>query len=209
MVFVVSGNDGMVVFVQFVNIEESDYVGFVLFVKENQVGLMIVGFEVFLIEGLVDEFEKVGLCVFGLLKVVVIIEGSKQFVKDLMKKYDILIVEYDMFIFFEEVKVYVQEKGVLIVIKVDGFVVGKGVIVVMIEEEVIVCLYDFFEDEKFGDVSVFVVIEEFFFGEEFFLMVFVKGEKVYLMVIVQDYKWVFDGDKGLNMGGMGVYFLVL
>lgn len=72
----------------------------------------------------------------------------------------------------------------LIVIKVDGFVVGKGVMVVMMEEEVIECFYDFFEDEKFGEVSVFVVIEEFFVGEEFFLMVFVKGEIVYLMVIV-------------------------
>lgn len=166
-VFAAPGNDGMASSAQLVNIEESDHAGLVSFAKENQVGLTIVGPEVPLIEGLVDEFEKAGLRVFGPSKAAAIIEGSKQFAKDLMKKYDIPTAEYDTFTSFEEAKSYVQEKGAPIVIKADGLAAGKGVTVAMTEEEAIACLHDFLEDEKFGDASASVVIEEFLSGEEF------------------------------------------
>ncbi|WP_167407942.1 phosphoribosylamine--glycine ligase [Bacillus subtilis] len=204
-VFAAPGNDGMEASAQLVNIEESDHAGLVSFAKENQVGLTIVGPEVPLIEGLVDEFEKAGLRVFGPSKAAAIIEGSKQFAKDLMKKYDIPTAEYDTFTSFDEAKAYVQEKGAPIVIKADGLAAGKGVTVAMTEEETIACLHDFLEDEKFGDASASVVIEEYLSGEEFSLMAFVKGEKVYPMVIAQDHKRAFDGDKGPNTGGMGAY----
>ncbi|MDP4168900.1 MAG: phosphoribosylamine--glycine ligase, partial [Bacillota bacterium] len=101
-VFAAPGNDGMKASAQLVNIEESDHAGLVSFAKENQVGLTIVGPEVPLIEGLVDEFEKAGLRVFGPSKAAAIIEGSKQFAKDLMKKYDIPTAEYDTFTSFDE-----------------------------------------------------------------------------------------------------------
>lgn len=204
-VFAALGNDGMAASAQLVNIEESDHAGLVSFAKQNQVGLTIVGPEVPLIEGLVDEFEKAGLRVFGPSKAAAIIEGSKQFAKDLMKKYDIPTAEYDTFTSFDEAKAYVQEKGAPIVIKADGLAAGKGVTVAMTEEEAITCLHDFLEDEKFGDASASVVIEEYLSGEEFSLMAFVKGEKVYPMVIAQDHKRAFDGDKGPNTGGMGAY----
>ncbi|MBG9768379.1 phosphoribosylamine--glycine ligase [Bacillus vallismortis] len=204
-VFAAPGNDGMAASAQLINIEENDHAGLVSFAKEHQVGLTIVGPEVPLIEGLVDEFEKAGLPVFGPSKAAAIIEGSKQFAKDLMKKYDIPTAEYDTFTSFEEAKAYVQEKGAPIVIKADGLAAGKGVTVAMTEEEAMACLHDFLEDEKFGDASASVVIEEFLSGEEFSLMAFVKGEKVYPMVIAQDHKRAFDGDKGPNTGGMGAY----
>lgn len=101
-----------------------------------------------------------------------------------MEKYVILIVVLKIFIDYVEVKVYLDECGVLIVIKVDGFVVGKGVIVVLEMEEVVFVLKDMMLEEKFGDVFFKVVIEDFLVGEEFLLMVFVNGEEVYLMVIV-------------------------
>lgn len=204
-VFAAPGNDGMAASAQLVNIEESDHAGLVSFAKQNQVGLTIVGPEVPLIEGLVDEFEKAGLHVFGPSKAAAIIEGSKQFAKDLMKKYDIPTAEYETFTSFDEAKAYVQEKGAPIVIKADGLAAGKGVTVAMTEEGAIACLHDFLEDEKFGDASASVVIEEYLSGEEFSLMAFVKGEKVYPMVIAQDHKRAFDGDKGPNTGGMGAY----
>ncbi|MFP7693253.1 phosphoribosylamine--glycine ligase [Bacillus subtilis] len=204
-VFAAPGNAGMAASAQLVNIEESDHAGLVSFAKQNQVGLTIVGPEVPLIEGLVDEFEKAGLRVFGPSKAAAIIEGSKQFAKDLMKKYDIPTAEYDTFTSFDEAKAYVQEKGAPIVIKADGLAAGKGVTVAMTKEEAIACLHDFLEDEKFGDASASVVIEEYLSGEEFSLMAFVKGEKVYPMVIAQDHKRAFDGDKGPNTGGMGAY----
>ncbi|MCY8466719.1 phosphoribosylamine--glycine ligase [Bacillus atrophaeus] len=204
-VFAAPGNDGMTSSATLVSIEENDHTGLVAFAKENNVGLTIVGPEVPLIKGLVDEFEKAGLRVFGPSKAAAIIEGSKQFAKDLMRKYQIPTAEYETFTSFDEAKAYVQEKGAPIVIKADGLAAGKGVTVAMSEEEAIACLHDFLEDEKFGDASASVVIEEFLSGEEFSLMAFVKGETVYPMVIAQDHKRAFDGDKGPNTGGMGAY----
>lgn len=119
------------------------------------------------------------------------------------------MVEYQNFIEVEFVLVYLCEKGVLIVIKVDGLVVGKGVIVVMMLEEVEVVVYDMLVGNVFGDVGYCIVIEEFFDGEEVSFIVMVDGEYVLLMVISQDYKCVGDKDIGLNIGGMGVYFFVL
>jgi len=204
-VYAAPGNDGMADCATLVNIEESDHAALIAFAKEHRVGLTIIGPEVPLIEGLADEFEKAGLLVFGPSEKAAIIEGSKQFAKDLMKKYGIPTAEYETFTSFEEAKAYVQQKGAPIVIKADGLAAGKGVTVAMTEEEAIECLHDFLEDEKFGEASASVVIEEFLAGEEFSLMAFVKGETVYPMVIAQDHKRAFDGDKGPNTGGMGAY----
>ena len=122
-----------------------------------------------------------------------------------MKKYHIPTAAYETFTDFEAAKAYVQKVGAPIVIKADGLAAGKGVVVAMTEEEAIVSLHDMLLDEKYGDASASVVIEEFLEGEEFSLMAFVHGETVYPMVIAQDHKRAYDGDKGPNTGGMGAY----
>lgn len=119
-VYAAPGNDGMADCATLVNIEESDHAALIAFAKEHRVGLTIIGPEVPLIEGIADEFEKAGLLVFGPSEKAAIIEGSKQFAKDLMKKYGIPTGEYETFTSFEEAKAYVQQKGAPIVIKADG-----------------------------------------------------------------------------------------
>ncbi|MGG0616752.1 phosphoribosylamine--glycine ligase [Bacillus altitudinis] len=204
-VFVAPGNDGMTDAAKLVPIDEVDHEALIRFAKDNNIGLTIVGPEVPLIAGVVDAFEEAGLKVFGPNAKAAVIEGSKEFAKDLMKNYDIPTAAYATFTSFEEAKTYVEEKGAPIVIKADGLAAGKGVTVAMTLEEAINCLHDFLEDEKFGDASASVVIEEFLTGEEFSLMAFVNGEKVYPMVIAQDHKRAFEDDKGPNTGGMGAY----
>ena len=204
-VFVAPGNDGMTDAAKLVPIDEGDHEALIRFAKENEIGLTIVGPEVPLIAGVVDAFEEAGLKVFGPNAKAAVIEGSKEFAKDLMKNYDIPTAAYAAFTSFEEAKAYVEEKGAPIVIKADGLAAGKGVTVAMTLEEAVDCLHDFLEDEKFGDASASVVIEEFLTGEEFSLMAFVNGEKVYPMVIAQDHKRAFEDDKGPNTGGMGAY----
>ncbi|MCY1119875.1 phosphoribosylamine--glycine ligase [Bacillus safensis] len=204
-VFVAPGNDGMADAAKLVPIDEGNHEALIRFAKENEIGLTIVGPEVPLIAGVVDAFEEAGLKVFGPNAKAAVIEGSKEFAKDLMKNYDIPTAAYAAFTSFEEAKAYVEEKGAPIVIKADGLAAGKGVTVAMTLEEAVDCLHDFLEDEKFGDASASVVIEEFLTGEEFSLMAFVNGEKVYPMVIAQDHKRAFEDDKGPNTGGMGAY----
>ncbi|MFJ5965870.1 phosphoribosylamine--glycine ligase [Bacillus sp. NPDC093026] len=204
-VFVAPGNDGMTSVANLVPIDEGDHEALIRFAKENDIGLTIIGPEVPLIAGIVDAFEQSGLKVFGPNAKAAVIEGSKEFAKDLMKNYDIPTAAYATFTSFEKAKAYVEEKGAPIVIKADGLAAGKGVTVAMTLEEAIDCLHDFLEDEKFGDASASVVIEEFLTGEEFSLMAFVNGEKVYPMVIAQDHKRAFEDDKGPNTGGMGAY----
>ncbi|MGE6631624.1 phosphoribosylamine--glycine ligase [Bacillus sp. NPDC077027] len=204
-VFVAPGNDGMTDSATLVPIDEGNHGELVSFAKENKVELTIIGPEVPLIAGIVDAFEKEGMRVFGPNANAAIIEGSKEFAKDLMKKYHIPTAEYATFTSFNEAKAYVEEKGAPIVIKADGLAAGKGVTVAMTLEEAIDCLHDFLEDAKFGEASASVVIEEFLTGEEFSLMAFVSGDKVYPMVIAQDHKRAFDDDKGPNTGGMGAY----
>lgn len=204
-VLVAPGNDGMTDAAKLVPIDEGDHEALIRFAKDNKIGLTIVGPEVPLIAGVVDAFEEAGLKVFGPNAKAAVIEGSKEFAKDLMKNYDIPTAAYATFTSFEEAKAYVEEKGAPIVIKADGLAAGKGVTVAMTLDEAINCLHDFLEDEKFGDASASVVIEEFLTGEEFSLMAFVNGEKVYPMVIAQDHKRAFEDDKGPNTGGMGAY----
>ncbi|WP_243290976.1 phosphoribosylamine--glycine ligase [Bacillus sp. FJAT-47783] len=204
-VFVAPGNAGMESVAEVVNISEESTEALIQFAKKEQIGLTIVGPEVPLMNGIVNEFQKEGLTVFGPTKEAAIIEGSKAFAKDLMKKYNIPTAEYETFTQFEEAKRYVEEKGAPIVIKADGLAAGKGVVVAETKEEAIETLRDYLQHDKFGKASSSVVVEEFLLGEEFSLMAFVHGEKVYPMVIAQDHKRAYEGDKGPNTGGMGAY----
>lgn len=196
-VFVAPGNPGMADVAELCNVHENDNIGLIAFAKENQITFTIVGPEIPLMEGLVDDFEAAGLRAFGPSKLAAEIEGSKSYAKDLMKKYSIPTAHYKTFTDFALAKSYIMEKGAPIVLKADGLAAGKGVVVAMTEEEALQALSEL-TCEK-------LVIEEFLEGEEFSFMAFVNGEKVYPLAIAQDHKRAFDGDAGPNTGGMGAY----
>ncbi|MEH7049809.1 phosphoribosylamine--glycine ligase [Bacillus pseudomycoides] len=204
-VYVAPGNEGMRDVATPVAIDENDFDALVLFAKENNIGLTFVGPEIPLMNGIVDRFEAEGLRVFGPDKAAAVIEGSKAFTKELMKKYDIPTAAYETFTNYEEAVAYIRKIGAPIVIKADGLAAGKGVTVAMTLEEALQAVKEMLQDVKFGEASKKVVIEEFLDGQEFSLMAFVNGTTVYPMVIAQDHKRAFDGDKGPNTGGMGAY----
>lgn len=204
-VYVAPGNEGMRDVATPVDIDENDFDALVLFAKENHVELTFVGPEIPLMNGIVDRFKEEGLRVFGPNKAAAVIEGSKAFTKELMKKYDIPTAAYETFTDYEEAVQYIQKVGAPIVIKADGLAAGKGVTVAMTLEEALQATKEMLQDVKFGEASKKVVIEEFLDGQEFSLMAFVNGTTVHPMVIAQDHKRAFDGDKGPNTGGMGAY----
>ncbi|MBL5766775.1 phosphoribosylamine--glycine ligase [Heyndrickxia sporothermodurans] len=204
-VYCAPGNAGIRKDAVIVPISEMNFSDLIAFAKDNEIDLTIVGPEDPLSAGIVNEFKLAGLNVFGPTKEAALIEGSKSFAKDLMKKYLIPTSAYETFEQYDEAKKYIQEHGAPVVIKADGLAAGKGVIVALTEEEALEGLEELMVDQKFGTASTKVVIEEFLLGEEFSLMAFVNGEAVYPMVIAQDHKRAFDGDKGPNTGGMGAY----
>lgn len=204
-VFVAPGNDGMADVAEVVPIDETASEELIQFAMDQQIGLTIIGPEVPLLAGLADKFRAAGLAVFGPSQAAAEIEGSKSFAKELMMKYNIPTAAYRVFTSFEEARAYVEEKGAPIVIKADGLAAGKGVTVALTKEEAFESLEDMLLDQKFGEASARVVIEEFLNGEEFSLMAFVNGEVVVPLEIAQDHKRAFDGDQGPNTGGMGAY----
>ena len=205
-VFCAKGNPGMQKDgVQLVDIAEDNHPALIQFVKEHQIDWTFVGPEIPLLNGIVDDFQAASLKIFGPNQQAAMIEGSKDFAKQLMRDYHIPTAKYQTFSDFEAAKAYVLENGVPIVIKADGLAAGKGVVVAMTEQEALEALEDMLLDHKFGASSAKVVVEEFLDGEEFSLLSFVKGNEVYPMVIAQDHKRIFDGDKGPNTGGMGAY----
>ncbi|WP_242270897.1 phosphoribosylamine--glycine ligase [Bacillus cereus group sp. BfR-BA-01425] len=204
-VYVAPGNEGMRDIATPIDIDENDFDALVLFAKENHVELTFVGPEIPLMNGIVDRFKEEGLRVFGPNQAAAVIEGSKAFTKELMKKYNIPTAAYETFTDYEEAVQYIQKVGAPIVIKADGLAAGKGVTVAMTLEEALQATKEMLQDVKFGEASKKVVIEEFLDGQEFSLMAFVNGTTVHPMVIAQDHKRAFDGDKGPNTGGMGAY----
>ncbi|KOR84718.1 phosphoribosylamine--glycine ligase [Bacillus sp. FJAT-22058] len=204
-VFAAPGNPGMTDVATLVPIDENNHGELVAFAKNNAVALTVIGPETPLLNGLADDFAEAGLQVFGPNGRAAVIEGSKSFAKDLMKNYSIPTAEYETFSDYDSAKAYIEKMGAPIVIKADGLAAGKGVVVAMTLEEALDAIHDMLVGAKFGEASAKVVIEEFLDGEEFSLMAFVNGEKVYPMVIAQDHKRVFDGDQGPNTGGMGAY----
>lgn len=208
-VYCAPGNGGISEDAEIVPISEHQFSDLISFAKENQIDLTIVGPEDPLTAGIVNEFQEAGLKIFGPKKEAAIIEGSKAFAKDLMQKYNIPTAVYQTFQDYGAAKAYIENTGAPIVIKADGLAAGKGVVVAMTEQEALAALKEMMLDEKFGEASASVVIEEFLQGEEFSLMAFVNGTDVYPMVIAQDHKRAFDGDKGPNTGGMGAYSPVL
>lgn len=202
-VFVAPGNDGIGQQFTTVPIDEKDNAAIVKWSKENAIGLVIIGPEAALQNGLADELMQQGIRVFGPTKAAAQIEASKEFAKELMKKYHIATAEFATFSDYDSAKKYLDEKGAPIVIKYDGLAAGKGVVVAMTKEEADEALKDMLLDAKFGKGKV--VMEEYLEGPEFSLLTLVNGRQVVPLVIAQDHKRAFDGDKGPNTGGMGAY----
>jgi phosphoribosylamine--glycine ligase len=204
-VFAAPGNPGIEDCATLVKINEDQHEDLLAFAVEQKIGLTIIGPEVPLLEGLADAFLEAGLKVFGPRKAAAVIEGSKSFAKDLMKKYGIPTADYQTFTEYPAARAYLAEKGAPIVIKADGLAAGKGVVVAMNEQDAETALQEMLLYAKFGEASASVVMEQFLTGEEFSLMAFVNGETVIPLEIAQDHKRAFDGDLGPNTGGMGAY----
>lgn len=204
-IYAAPGNAGIAQLAECVPVKAEDIPGLLAFAKKTGVDLTIVGPEGPLSLGIVDEFAKAGLRIFGPSGKAAIIEGSKQFSKDLMKKYGIPTAEYSVFTARAKAEAYVREKGAPIVVKADGLAAGKGVVVAETIEEALKAVELIMGQKAFGDAGNRVVIEECLRGEEASFMVFSDGKTVVPMASSQDHKRVFDADKGPNTGGMGAY----
>jgi phosphoribosylamine---glycine ligase len=202
-IYVAPGNDGMLPLARRVDIKVEEKERLLAFALENHIDLTVVGPEASLATGIVDLFHENGLKIFGPSKMASRIETSKQFAKDLMKKYDIPTADYETFSDYDKALSYVHEKGTPIVIKYDGLAAGKGVVVAMQIKEAEKALKDMLLDDRFGPGKV--VIEEYLEGPEFSFLCFVDNEKVYPLELSQDHKRAFDHDLGPNTGGMGCY----
>jgi len=199
------GNAGIASVAELVAINETEFDKLTAFAKDNAIDLAVIGPEDPLFEGIADAFEAAGIKVFGPNKAAAIIEGSKSFTKDLLKKYDIPTAAYETFTAFEPALEYVRKQGAPIVIKADGLAAGKGVTVAQTLEEAEEALRTIMLDKAFGAAGDKVVVEECLFGQEMSILAFVDGETVRPMPEAQDHKPIFDNDKGPNTGGMGTY----
>ncbi len=202
--YVARGNAGIWQIAEKVDISPTDVESLIKFAKEEKIDLTIVGPEQPLSEGIADAFEKEGLRIFGHKKDAAMLEASKVYAKNFMKKYGIPTAFYGTFDNEEEAIGFVKKMGTPIVIKADGLAAGKGVIIAYTEEEAIETIRDMFAG-KFGEASKRIVIEEFLEGEEASYIAMVKDDKLVPMATSQDHKRVFDNDKGPNTGGMGAY----
>lgn len=203
-VYAIPGNDGMTDVAHLIPVKgHEDILDFARLMK---VDLTVAGPETVLTDGLADEFAAAGLPFFGPSKAAARIEGSKEFAKDLMKKYGIPTAAYEVFTDEDKAVAYLKaNKKYPIVIKADGLAAGKGVIIAQTEDEAVSTVKDMLEGHSFGGAGRSVVIEEFMEGEEASVLCFCDGTTVVPMVSSQDHKRIFDGDKGPNTGGMGAY----
>lgn len=199
------GNAGIAGLAECVDIQEYEFERLSRFALETSIDLVVVGPDDPLSEGIVDHFEAKNIPVFGPRQNAAIIEGSKVFTKQLLRKYNIPTAAYESFDNYDEALAYLRKQGAPIVIKADGLAAGKGVVVARTLEEAERALKEIMVDKVFGKSGDRVVIEEFLTGQEMSILSFVDGEVVRPMLPSQDHKQVFDGDKGPNTGGMGTY----
>ncbi|MBR4973944.1 MAG: phosphoribosylamine--glycine ligase, partial [Clostridia bacterium] len=202
-IFALPGNGGMANDATLVNIGAKDIEGIVKFGVDNKIDYAVVAPDDPLVLGAVDELEKVGIKCFGPQKNAAIIEGSKVFSKNLMKKYNIPTAEYEVFDNKEDALKYLETAPIPTVIKADGLALGKGVIIAETREAAKEAVISMMEDKVFGDSGNNIVIEEFLTGPEVSVLSFTDGKTVVPMVSSMDHKRALDGDLGLNTGGMG------
>ena len=199
------GNGGIAAQAECVNIKATDVPAMVAFAKENSVDYVVVAPDDPLALGMVDALEEAGIPAFGPHKNAAIIEASKSFSKDLMKKYNIPTAKYEIFTDMEQALSYVRSEGAPIVVKADGLALGKGVVVAQTVEEAEEAIRSMMGDKKFGDAGARVVIEECMTGPEVSVLCFVDGEHLSPMLSSQDHKRAYNEDKGPNTGGMGAF----
>ena len=199
------GNAGIAELAECVPIGAMEFDKLVTFAKEKEIDLAIVGMDDPLVGGLIDEFEKVGIRAFGPRKNAAILEGSKAFSKDLMKKYDIPTAAYENFDNADEALAYLETAKFPIVLKADGLALGKGVLICNTLEEAKAGVKEIMLDKKFGASGNTMVVEEFMTGREVSVLSFVDGKTIKTMTSAQDHKRAKDGDQGLNTGGMGTF----
>ena len=199
------GNAGIAELAECVPIGAMEFDKLVTFAKEKAIDLAIVGMDDPLVGGLIDEFEKAGIRAFGPRKNAAILEGSKAFSKDLMKKYDIPTAAYENFDNADEALVYLETAKFPIVLKADGLALGKGVLICNTLEEAKAGVKEIMLDKKFGASGNTMVVEEFMTGREVSVLSFVDGKTIKTMTSAQDHKRAKDGDQGLNTGGMGTF----
>ncbi|SHK50440.1 phosphoribosylamine--glycine ligase [Hespellia stercorisuis] len=199
------GNAGIAEYAECVPIGAMEFEKLVAFAKEQSVDLVIVGMDDPLVGGLVDELEAVGIRAFGPRKNAAILEGSKAFSKDLMKKYNIPTAGYENFEDPQEALEYLETAKFPIVLKADGLALGKGVLICNTLEEAKAGVQSIMLDKKFGSAGNTMVVEEFMTGREVSVLSFVDGKTIRTMTSAQDHKRAKDGDQGLNTGGMGTF----
>ncbi|MDR1772454.1 MAG: phosphoribosylamine--glycine ligase [Hungatella sp.] len=204
-IYCAPGNAGIAELAECVDMGVMDFDRQVAFAREKEIDLTIIGPDDPLVAGAVDAFEAAGLRVFGPQKRAALLEGSKSFSKDLMKRYGIPTAAYEIFDSPEEALSYVKTAPMPIVLKADGLALGKGVLICSTREEAENGVKDLMLDKRFGSAGDRIVVEEFMTGREVSVLSFVDGKTVKIMTSAQDHKRAKDGDQGLNTGGMGTF----
>ncbi len=199
------GNAGIAQYAKCVEIGAMEFEKLAAFAKKTEIDLTIVGMDDPLVGGIVDLFEREGLRVFGPRANAAILEGSKAFSKDLMKKYNIPTAAYENFDDPQEALAYLETAKLPIVLKADGLALGKGVLICNTLEEAKAGVKSIMMDKQFGEAGNRLVIEEFITGREVSVLSFVDGKTIQTMTSAQDHKRAKDGDQGLNTGGMGTF----
>lgn len=202
-IYCAPGNAGISELAECVPISAMEFDRLADFAAEKEIDLTVIGMDDPLVGGIVDLFEAKGLRVFGPRKNAAILEGSKAFSKDLMKKYNIPTAAYETFTSADDAKKYLETSEYPIVLKADGLALGKGVLICNTKEEALAGVDELMLDKKFGDAGNTIVIEEFMTGREVSVLSFVDGNTIKIMSSAQDHKRAKDGDEGLNTGGMG------
>ena len=202
-IYCAPGNAGISELAECVPISAMEFDRLADFAAEKEIDLTVIGMDDPLVGGIVDLFEARGLRVFGPRKNAAILEGSKAFSKDLMKKYNIPTAAYETFTSADDAKKYLETSEYPIVLKADGLALGKGVLICNTKEEALAGVDELMLDKKFGDAGNTIVIEEFMTGREVSVLSFVDGNTIKIMSSAQDHKRAKDGDEGLNTGGMG------
>ncbi len=204
-IYCAPGNAGIAEVAECVPIGVDEFDRIASFAKEKEVDLVIVGPDDPLASGLVDVLEEAGLRVFGPRKNAAILEGSKAFSKDLMKKYNIPTAAYETFDDAKKAEAYLETADYPVVLKADGLALGKGVLICNTKEEALEGVKSIMLDKQFGAAGNRMVVEEFMTGREVSVLSFVDGKTIRIMTSAQDHKRACDGDKGLNTGGMGTF----
>lgn len=204
-IYCAPGNAGIAEYAECVDIGAMEFEKLAAFAKEKEIDLTVVGMDDPLVGGIVDVFEAEGLRIFGPRKNAAILEGSKAFSKDLMKKYHIPTAAYENFTEPEKALAYLETAKFPIVLKADGLALGKGVLICQNLEEAKAGVKEIMLDKKFGSAGNEMVIEEFMTGREVSVLSYVDGKTIKTMTSAQDHKRAKDGDQGLNTGGMGTF----